>query len=115
MIAKMECVRDCRRWCRKVSRASCKSSKTRKSETGAFKSQNELWPGNGHFPETLFFVYKKGQHVWMNEVSGEIAAPKTEWICKGTGSVLNVNEMKFAFDYGGEQAVFTKAELSSLH
>ena len=59
-----------------------------------------------NFSVKLFSLYmetKKGQYVWMNERTGEVMAPKTEWICKETGKVLTPSEFKFSFDYGGEK------------
>lgn len=52
---------------------------------------------------SLFMETKKGQYVWMNEHSGQVMTPKTEWTCKETGRVLQSSEFKFSFDYGGEQ------------
>lgn len=59
-----------------------------------------------NFSVKLFSLYmetKKGQYVWMNERTGEVMEPKTEWICKETGKVLVPSEFKFSFDYGGEK------------
>ena len=61
-----------------------------------------------NFSVKLFSLYmetKKGQYVWMNERTGEVMAPKTEWICKETGKVLTPSEFKFSFDYGGEKVL----------
>lgn len=52
---------------------------------------------------SLFMETRKGQYVWMNERSGQVMTPKTEWICKETGRLLQSSEFKFSFDYGGDK------------
>ncbi|NBO42088.1 MAG: hypothetical protein EBU92_11345 [Betaproteobacteria bacterium] len=52
---------------------------------------------------SLFMETRKGQYVWMNERSGQVMTPKTEWICKETRQILDPSQFKFSFDYGGEK------------
>ena len=52
---------------------------------------------------SLFMEAKRGQYVWMDERSGEVMAPKTEWICKETGSIVNPKDFQFSYDYGQEK------------
>lgn len=52
---------------------------------------------------SLFMEAKRGQFVWMDERSGEVMAPKTEWICKETGAIVDPKDFQFAYDYGQEK------------
>ncbi len=52
---------------------------------------------------SLFMEAKRGQYVWMDERSGEVMAPKTEWICKETGTKIDPKDFQFSYDYGQQK------------
>lgn len=57
---------------------------------------------------SLYMETKKGQYVWINQRTGQVMTPKTEWKCKESGKILVSTEFKFSFDYGGEQVINIK-------
>lgn len=57
---------------------------------------------------SLYMETKKGQYIWQNEKSGKLVTPKTEWICKKTGKLLQQSNFKFSFDYGGNKVTLRK-------
>ena len=61
---------------------------------------------------SLYMETKKGQYVWMNERTGQVMTPKTEWSCKESGKIVQSSEFKFSFDYGGETVKFRKRKLN---
>ncbi len=63
---------------------------------------------------TLFIEAKKGQYVWMDESSGKLAKPVTEWIGQLTGTTLDRTQLQYYYDFGGQKAVFTKSELAAV-
>lgn len=60
---------------------------------------------------SLYMEAKKGQYVWMDEASGKLAKPLTQWLDSSTGGTVSRQELSFYYDFGGEKAVFTQSEL----
>lgn len=60
---------------------------------------------------SLYMEAKKGQYVWMEENTGKLAKPVTEWIESSTGASISRQELGYYYDFGGERAPFSKEEL----